>query len=369
MCVMQLEAGLDTGPVYATQRTSDRRARDRRRACAAGSSTSARDLLVEQLPAIAAAHAPVPQVGEPTYAEKLTVDEFRLDPARPAIELDRLVRAGNPRPGAWFRIGGRRVKVWRAHPERAGVDAPRRARASITPAAALVTAAGVLVLEEVQPEGKRPDAGAGVARRRAFRRASRPGVNADAIGPPNSACRSRSRRSSASTTARTRTSCLPELLRQARVGAPRPCVRDRARLRNGAHAARARLPPGRVSSRQIDTLDPDVRAALRLGAFQLVTGVSPHAAVGETVGVVQERAAVSRTACCVRSPAPGRRGRCRPGDDVRVDRHPNVASRLDRASSFVEELGRDDALATLALDNEPPVVTLRVNPMRTTPTP
>ena len=42
---------------------------------------------------------PEPQVGEPTYAEKLTVDEFRLDPARPAAELDRLVRAGNPRPG------------------------------------------------------------------------------------------------------------------------------------------------------------------------------------------------------------------------------------------------------------------------------
>ena len=34
---------------------------------------------------------------------------------------------------------------------------------------------------------------------------------------------------------------------------------------------------------------------------------------------------------------------------------------------FIDELGRDDALATLALDNEPPAVTLRVNPMRSTP--
>ena len=33
---------------------------------------------------------------------------------------------------------------------------------------------------------------------------------------------------------------------------------------------------------------------------------------------------------------------------------------------FIDELGRADALATLELDNEPPAVTLRVNPMRTT---
>jgi methionyl-tRNA formyltransferase len=65
-------------------------------------------LLVEQLPTIASA-SPVPQQGEPTYAEKLTVEEFRLDPARGAAELDRIVRAGNPRPGAWIMVGGKRV--------------------------------------------------------------------------------------------------------------------------------------------------------------------------------------------------------------------------------------------------------------------
>ena len=45
---------------------------------------------------------PAEQVGEPTYARKITPAEARLDWARPAIELDRRVRALSPYPGAWF---------------------------------------------------------------------------------------------------------------------------------------------------------------------------------------------------------------------------------------------------------------------------
>jgi methionyl-tRNA formyltransferase len=157
VCVMQLEAGLDTGPVYAT-RTVPIDARDTAGDLRARLVEVGTRLLVEQVPRIAS-EQPVPQVGEPTYAEKLTVDEFRLDPERPAIELDRVVRAGNPRPGAWMRVAGRRVKVWRAHPE-PDVDlsldrASSLEPGSITPASGLVTGSGVLVLEEVQAEGKR----------------------------------------------------------------------------------------------------------------------------------------------------------------------------------------------------------------------
>jgi methionyl-tRNA formyltransferase len=110
------------------------------------------ELLVEQLPTIASA-TPVPQDGEPTYAEKLTVEEFRLDPRRAADELDRIVRAGNPRPGAWMTVGGKRVKVWRARPTGAP-DGPCEPGV-ITADGRLCTAAGALALEEVQPEGKR----------------------------------------------------------------------------------------------------------------------------------------------------------------------------------------------------------------------
>jgi methionyl-tRNA formyltransferase len=151
VCLMQLEAGLDTGPVYARAVVAigerETAGELRARLVEVGA-----ELLVAHLPAVADTE-PVAQTGEPTYAEKLTVEEFELDPARSAAQLDRLVRAGNPRPGAWMRVGGRRVKVWRARPDPdATVDG---IPGSITPAGALATADGVLALDEVQPEGKR----------------------------------------------------------------------------------------------------------------------------------------------------------------------------------------------------------------------
>jgi methionyl-tRNA formyltransferase len=151
VCLMQLEAGLDTGPVYATAEVAiephDTAGALRARLVEVGT-----QLLVDNLPAIASA-SPAPQVGEPTYAEKLTVDEFRLDPARPAAELDRVVRAGNPRPGAWMPVAGKRVKVWRARPL-AAPDEPCTPGV-ITSDGVLCTADSALALEEVQPEGKR----------------------------------------------------------------------------------------------------------------------------------------------------------------------------------------------------------------------
>jgi 16S rRNA (cytosine967-C5)-methyltransferase len=121
----------------------------------------------------------------------------------------------------------------------------------------------------------------------------------------------------------------------------------------------------RVVSRPLDTLDPDVRVALRLGAFQLFTGVSAHAAVGETVSLVPERA---------RGFANGvLRSLARSGPPWNLPQGDSVMALGTRTShpdwivqSFIDELGHADALATLDLDNEPPAVTLRVNPMRTT---
>ena len=154
VCLMELEAGLDTGPVYASARVPID-ARDTAGELRARLVDVGTRLLVDHLPDVGAV-PPAPQVGEPTYADKLTVEEFELDAARPASELDRLVRAGNPRPGAWMRAGGRRVKVWRAHPQPAAGGAP----GTITAEGALVTADGLLALDEVQPEGKRVMSGA-----------------------------------------------------------------------------------------------------------------------------------------------------------------------------------------------------------------
>jgi methionyl-tRNA formyltransferase len=69
------------------------------------------------------------------------------------------VRAGNPRPGAWMVVDGKRVKVWRAQ-----VDRSDGALGSIGPGGELVTADGALRLDEVQPEGRpRMPAGAWLA--------------------------------------------------------------------------------------------------------------------------------------------------------------------------------------------------------------
>lgn len=147
VCVMRIDEGLDTGGVYACAST------------AIGSRETAGELhsrltdlgtrlLVEQLPRVLEAD-PIPQHGEPTYAEKLSVEEFRIDGSRPADELTRVVRAGNPRPGAWMVVDGKRVKVWRARAE-PGEGRPGMVR----PPAELATTAGLLHLDEVQPEGR-----------------------------------------------------------------------------------------------------------------------------------------------------------------------------------------------------------------------
>jgi methionyl-tRNA formyltransferase len=79
-----------------------------------------------------------PQIGDATYADKLTVDDHRLDWTCPAADIHRRVRLGN----AWTTHGGRRLKVWRtAVPPRG--DGPR-----------VRAGDGEVELLEVQPEGK-----------------------------------------------------------------------------------------------------------------------------------------------------------------------------------------------------------------------
>ncbi len=148
VALMRVEAGLDTGPVFASVETAigadETSGELGARLVALGTS-----LLVGTLPHVAQIE-PVPQSGEPTYAHKLTVDEFRLDPLRPAAELARLVRAGNPRPGAWAMLGGRRLKVLRVQPSPTAAPEP----GVVDAGAVLGCATGALLLEEVQPEGK-----------------------------------------------------------------------------------------------------------------------------------------------------------------------------------------------------------------------
>jgi len=151
VCLMQLEAGLDTGPVYACRTipiTPDDTAGDLRgRLAGLGI-----ELLLSEIESIPG-RTPTPQAGEETYAAKLTVEEFALDWSRPAVELARLVMAGNPKPGAWTTARGARLKLLRARAD--AVSAPEHAGpGALVGPGRVATGEGVLVLGEVQPEGK-----------------------------------------------------------------------------------------------------------------------------------------------------------------------------------------------------------------------
>jgi methionyl-tRNA formyltransferase len=107
---------------------------------------------------------------EATYAEKIAAEDRRLDPARPAAELERTVRALTPHIGAYLELeGGERLRVCAAElwAPGAGVDADAEADVPPIPLTSgelsgrhgellLGTGDGVLSLVEVQPPGKRP---------------------------------------------------------------------------------------------------------------------------------------------------------------------------------------------------------------------
>jgi methionyl-tRNA formyltransferase len=154
VCIMRLEAGLDTGPVLGCRRTAiDHAGRQDVVDLTAALADIGAALLVETLAGGVDALGPgEPQQGEATYAAKLEPDEFHLEWARPAVELERVVRLGR----AWTTFRGRRLRIRRARAVDDGGagGGPREPGALVD--GSVVTGAGVLVLEEVQAEGRRP---------------------------------------------------------------------------------------------------------------------------------------------------------------------------------------------------------------------
>ncbi len=110
--LMQMEVGLDTGPVLASVSTpigpTDDTPTLTDRLALLG-----RDLLVETLPRWAeGAITPAPQDDTlATYAPKITREDARLDWSRPAVELERQVRAYRGWPDAFTTWQGKQVKV------------------------------------------------------------------------------------------------------------------------------------------------------------------------------------------------------------------------------------------------------------------
>ncbi len=157
--LMQMDAGLDTGPMLDVVRVAiDARETAgtlEHKLAAAGAST-----LVSYLRALAAGTVrpprPQPAAGA-TYASKIQKSEAEIDWNASAATIDRHVRAFDPTPGAATRWSGERVKVWRAQPSTSPMrgDAPGTVRAVAAGGVAVACGDGALNLSELQPAGGR----------------------------------------------------------------------------------------------------------------------------------------------------------------------------------------------------------------------
>ena len=150
VCIMQMEAGLDTGPVLlsaALPIAADETAgslHDRLAELGAGLIVAA----LEKLPL-----APTPQADcGVTYAAKIEKSEAMLDWNQSAQQLARQVRAFNPFPGALATLGQLSVKVWRASAE-AGEGSPGTILASDRAGILVACGEGALRLTELQKAG------------------------------------------------------------------------------------------------------------------------------------------------------------------------------------------------------------------------
>ena len=110
ICIMQMEAGLDTGPVLLRAATAigaeetTAHLHDRLSEMGAGLIVEALTRMPELVPGVQ------PDDGI-IYAEKIDKAEAQIDWARPAAEVDRKIRGLSPFPGAWCEIEGQRVKL------------------------------------------------------------------------------------------------------------------------------------------------------------------------------------------------------------------------------------------------------------------
>jgi methionyl-tRNA formyltransferase len=153
--LMRMDAGMDTGPVIAQRRWAldgDETAPELEALLA----DEAAALLADSLAPWLAGELPaVPQRDDgATVTRPLRRDDGRLDPRRPALELERQVRALQPWPGTHLETDQGRLIVRRA--SLAPGPRPDRGPVGSLDEQGLVTVDGVLVLEEVQPAGGRP---------------------------------------------------------------------------------------------------------------------------------------------------------------------------------------------------------------------
>ncbi|MGB2401487.1 MAG: methionyl-tRNA formyltransferase [Porticoccaceae bacterium] len=156
ICIMQMDAGLDTGPVISVARcaieATDTSGSIYQKLSALGAPT-----LLAALEKLASGVAVAEQQddSQSTYASKIDKSEALIDWATPAEILARKVRAFNPFPATFSHIGGERVKIWAASANT--VDSGQAAGTIIAASdqgILVQTASGQLLISEIQLAGK-----------------------------------------------------------------------------------------------------------------------------------------------------------------------------------------------------------------------
>lgn len=150
VCIMQMEAGLDTGPVLLSASTPIT-AQDTSQTLHDKLAVQGAQLIVSALQCL-----PLPAVAQPeagvTYAAKLDKSEAPLDWRRPAAELDRQIRAFTPFPGTTAVLDGAPLKVWAALP-RSESGVPGTVLAADKHGILVACGSGSLLLTELQQAG------------------------------------------------------------------------------------------------------------------------------------------------------------------------------------------------------------------------
>lgn len=149
VAIMQMEAGLDTGPVLSEQRipiaTSDTTADLHDKLAQIGADLVVQTVARLPLPA-------TPQAAEGiTYAHKIDKSEARIDWTQPAEHIDRQIRGLSPFPGAWCMVGDERVKLLRSQLSEGSGEAGQ-----VLEGFTIACGSGAVTVTEAQRQGKKP---------------------------------------------------------------------------------------------------------------------------------------------------------------------------------------------------------------------
>ena len=159
--IMQMDSGIDTGAILS-QRNLHILPEDTTSSLGERLARLSAQLLIETLPQYLTGELiPQPQTETGvTYATMLTKEEGQLDFTQPASILVRQVRAFYPWPGTFTVWNGQLLKIHRAHAVEPTRGVPGQTQV-FNGLPAISTSSGLLVLDEVQPAGKKPMPGSG----------------------------------------------------------------------------------------------------------------------------------------------------------------------------------------------------------------